>query len=81
MPRSKEPDTEELLARAKKGDERAGVEAIARQRDRLKSMLTLRMDRRLKARLDPSDVVQEPMIVTPRERRQKGVTMHTGQMA
>jgi len=39
MPRSKEPDTEELLARAKTGDERAGVEAIARQRKRLKNRL------------------------------------------
>ncbi|HQU45156.1 MAG TPA: hypothetical protein PK867_20240, partial [Pirellulales bacterium] len=48
---------------AKTGDERAGVEAIARQRERLKKMLATRMDRRLKARLDPSDVVQESMIV------------------
>ncbi|HET6880281.1 MAG TPA: sigma-70 family RNA polymerase sigma factor [Pirellulales bacterium] len=63
MPRSQEPDTEELLARAKTGDERAGIEAIARQRERLKSMLALRMDKRLKARLDPSDVIQESMIV------------------
>ncbi|HQU45153.1 MAG TPA: sigma-70 family RNA polymerase sigma factor [Pirellulales bacterium] len=59
----KEPDTDQLLALAKNGDERAGVEAIARQRERLKSMLALRMDKRLKARLDPSDVVQESMIV------------------
>lgn len=59
MPRSKEPDTEELLARAKTGDERAGVEAIARQRERLRKMLATRMDKRLKARLDPSDVIQE----------------------
>jgi hypothetical protein len=57
------PDTEELLARAKTGDERAGIEAIARQRERLKDMLTLRMDKRLKAKLDPSDVIQESMIV------------------
>lgn len=63
MPRSNEPDTEELLARARKGDERAGMEALARQRQRLKSMLTLRMDKRLKSRLDPSDVIQESMIV------------------
>ncbi|MGH7138133.1 MAG: sigma-70 family RNA polymerase sigma factor, partial [Pirellulales bacterium] len=63
MPRSQEPDTEELLAKARKGDERAGMDAIARQRDRLKNMLALRMDKRLKARLDPSDVIQESMIV------------------
>lgn len=63
MPNTAEPDTEELLARAKQGDERAGVEAIARQRERLKKMLGHRMDRRLKARLDPSDVIQESMIV------------------
>jgi RNA polymerase sigma-70 factor, ECF subfamily len=63
MPRSHEPDTEELLARARGGDERAGLEALARQRDRLRAMLALRMDRRLKARLDPSDVIQESMIV------------------
>ncbi|HVA46033.1 MAG TPA: sigma-70 family RNA polymerase sigma factor [Pirellulales bacterium] len=63
MPRTKEPDTEELPARARKGDERAGMEALGRQRDRLKNVLTLRMDKRLKARLDPLDVIQESMMV------------------
>src|SRR5487761_1588684 len=62
MPRLNEPDTEELLARAKTGDERAGIEAIARQRERLRKMLVTRMDKRLKARLDPSDVIQESII-------------------
>ncbi|HEX7380019.1 MAG TPA: sigma-70 family RNA polymerase sigma factor [Pirellulales bacterium] len=60
---AKEPDTEELLARAKTGDERAGVEAIARQRERLKRLLKHHIEPRLKARVDPSDVIQESMIV------------------
>jgi len=66
MPRARVPDTDELLAQARAGDERAGIEAILRQRDRLRTMLALRMDKRLRARVDPSDVIQETMMVASR---------------
>src|SRR5262245_42865372 len=54
-----EPDTEELLRRAGSGDGRAGEQLLARTRPRLRQMIAVRLDRRLRARLDPSDVVQE----------------------
>src|SRR5205823_9047828 len=46
---------------ARRGDESAGHELLARHRDRLRRMVALRLDRRLAARLDPSDVVQEAL--------------------
>lgn len=52
-------DTEQLLARAGRGDAAARQQLLSRHRDRLRQMIALRMDRRLAARIDPSDVVQE----------------------
>ncbi len=59
--RSAEPDTDALLAQASQGDADAGQRLLARHRDRLKRMVAVRLDRRLLARLDPSDVVQEAL--------------------
>jgi RNA polymerase sigma-70 factor (ECF subfamily) len=56
-----EPDTEELLRRAGEGDRQARGALLQRHRQRLRRMVALRMDRRLAARLDPSDVVQETL--------------------
>jgi RNA polymerase sigma-70 factor, ECF subfamily len=56
-----EPDTEELLARAGEGDDRARQQVLVRHRDRLKRMVALHLDRRVSARIDPSDVVQEAL--------------------
>jgi RNA polymerase sigma-70 factor (ECF subfamily) len=56
-----DPDTEELIARAADGDGPARQQLLARHRDRLRQMVAVRMDRRLAARLDPSDVVQEAL--------------------
>lgn len=60
MPHS-EPDTEELLDRAERGDPSAVRSLLGRHRDRLRRMVALRMDVRLAARFDPSDVVQEAL--------------------
>ncbi len=58
MPRPK-PDTDELLRRADTGDASAVGPLLDRHRDRLRRMITVRIDPRLAARVDPSDVVQE----------------------
>jgi RNA polymerase sigma-70 factor, ECF subfamily len=59
---SPELDTEELLNQAQQGN-RSAVDALfARNRDRLRRMVRLRLDSRLAARVDPSDVVQEALM-------------------
>src|SRR5579864_8800945 len=50
---------QELVARAAAGDRAAAGELFVRHRDRLWSMLRVRLDRRLQGRVDPSDVLQE----------------------
>jgi RNA polymerase sigma-70 factor (ECF subfamily) len=55
------PDSEELLRRAGQGDRDARQTLLGRHRDRLKKMVAVRIDRRLAARIDPSDVVQEAL--------------------
>jgi RNA polymerase sigma-70 factor (ECF subfamily) len=57
----RQPDTEELIAQASQGDDRARDQLLVRHRDRLKQMVLVRLDRRLAARVDPSDVVQEAL--------------------
>jgi RNA polymerase sigma-70 factor, ECF subfamily len=56
-----EPDTEELLRRSAAGDHAARGALLQRHRGRLRRMVALRLDPRLAARLDPSDVVQEAL--------------------
>jgi len=53
--------TEALLQRAADGDGQAVQELLVRHRDRLRRMISVRMDPRLAPRLDPSDVVQEAL--------------------
>jgi len=48
-----------LLEGARAGDKAALVELFARHRDRLRRMVELRLDRRLQARVDASDVIQD----------------------
>jgi RNA polymerase sigma-70 factor, ECF subfamily len=55
------PDTDDLLDRTAAGDRAARDELLARHRDRLRRMVALRLDRRLAARVDPSDIVQEAL--------------------
>ena len=53
--------TDDLLRRAEAGDPAACQELLARFRERLRLMVAVRLDRRLAARVDPSDVVQEAL--------------------
>ena len=48
-----------LLLRARAGDDAAAGELLESHRARLRSMVAVRLDRRLSARVDPSDLVQE----------------------
>jgi RNA polymerase sigma-70 factor, ECF subfamily len=66
MPDARDPDTEELLARARHGDDSAIGRLLDRHRGRLKQMIAVRMDTRLAARLDPSDVVQDTLLTASR---------------
>jgi RNA polymerase sigma-70 factor (ECF subfamily) len=58
---SADPSTDRLLNRAAAGDEAAVNALLARHRNRLRQMVSVRMDHRLAGRVDPSDVVQEAM--------------------
>ncbi len=51
--------TEQLLQRAQAGDGQAFEDLFARHRDYLHQVVELRLDPRMRPRLDPSDVVQE----------------------
>ena len=55
------PDTDHLVEQARRGDASARGQLLARHRGRLRKMIGVRMDRRLAARVDPSDVVQEAL--------------------
>ena len=57
---------EDLLARARAGDPRALAELFDAQRERLTRMVALRLDPRLRRRVDPADVVQEAWIEVAR---------------
>ena len=58
---SKKPDTDELLRRVDQGDTSAVGQLLDRHRVRLRQMVAVRIDPRLAARVDPSDVVQEAL--------------------
>ena len=53
--------TQDLIALAGQGDELARRELLERYREFLRRMVASRLDRRLAARLDPSDIVQETL--------------------
>jgi RNA polymerase sigma-70 factor (ECF subfamily) len=54
-------ETDLLLDRAAAGDRSAREVLVQRHRNRLRRMVALRLDRRLAARVDPSDIVQEAL--------------------
>src|SRR5262245_14077145 len=56
-----DPDTTALLDRAEAGDAAARQQLLERHRPRLTHMVAVRLDPRLAARVDPSDVVQEAL--------------------
>ncbi|HEY2156791.1 MAG TPA: sigma-70 family RNA polymerase sigma factor [Isosphaeraceae bacterium] len=53
---------DELTRRATLGDVSALSELFARHRGRLRQMVRLRLDRRLRGRVDPSDVLQDAFV-------------------
>jgi RNA polymerase sigma-70 factor (ECF subfamily) len=55
------PPSDDLLQRAATGLSSAQSELLERYRERLRRMVALRLDRRMSARIDPSDVVQETL--------------------
>jgi RNA polymerase sigma-70 factor, ECF subfamily len=67
VPTIREPDTEELVRQARRGDSTAASRLIDRHRARLRRMVAVRMDPRLVTRLDPSDVVQEALLEAHRQ--------------
>ena len=60
----------ELLARARAGDARALADLFDAFRERLARMVELRLDTRLRRRLDPADVVQEAWLEVSRRFRE-----------
>lgn len=63
MPRASDHETTGLLKRIRNGDQAATGELLGRFRPRLCRMVAARMDDRVTARVDPSDVVQEALVV------------------
>src|SRR5262245_42001324 len=61
------PDTDQLLEQASRGDASARQQLLQRHRGRLRKMVAVRMDRRLAARVDASDVVQEALAEAARK--------------
>src|SRR5688572_26649066 len=61
MNASADPDTERLIERASRGDADARHRLLERHRGRLRQVVAVRLDRRIAARVDPSDVVQESL--------------------
>jgi RNA polymerase sigma-70 factor (ECF subfamily) len=55
-------DTIPSLRRGAAGDRHALGELCDRYRERLERMVRLRLDRRLRGRLDPSDILQEAFL-------------------
>ena len=54
-------ETDELIRRAAEGERAATEDLLVRHRERLLRMVAVRMDSRLAARVDASDVVQEAL--------------------
>ena len=63
------PETLNLLARVRQGDDQAIAELLARHRPALLRFVGLRLDARLNPRIDPSDVVQEAQLEVLRQIR------------
>jgi RNA polymerase sigma-70 factor (ECF subfamily) len=61
MTESQEWDTDTLIRKAQRGDRVAREQLLTRHRDRLRQMIAFRLDPRVAARVDPSDVVQEAL--------------------
>ncbi|HEY2250875.1 MAG TPA: sigma-70 family RNA polymerase sigma factor [Planctomycetaceae bacterium] len=60
------PGTDDLVARARSGDEQAANQLLVRHRVKLRKMIGARLSRKIAARIDPSDVVQETLLIAHR---------------
>ena len=49
----------ELLRQASRGDDQLFSDLLSKYRRRLHKIIELRLDKRLRGRIDPSDVIQE----------------------
>ena len=67
MQTADDTDTELLLRRAEEGDAAARGRLLARHQERLRRLVGFRLDRRLAARVDPSDVVQDALADAARD--------------
>jgi RNA polymerase sigma-70 factor (ECF subfamily) len=61
MTESHDQQSQVLLRKAAAGDVQAAERLLDLHRSRLRAMIALRLDRRLSARIDPSDVLQETL--------------------
>jgi len=60
---STESESEDLLSQRMRGDEQGALgEVFSTNRQRLRRMIQLRLDRRLQGRIDASDVLQDAFI-------------------
>jgi len=55
-------DDQQLVDRARGGDDSAAGEALVRHRARLRRMVEARLDHRIRGRVDPSDVLQDGFV-------------------
>jgi RNA polymerase sigma-70 factor (ECF subfamily) len=55
-------ETQELLRQARAGDRQAFEKLFARYRSELRRLIAMRLDPKIQARVDPSDVVQETQL-------------------
>jgi RNA polymerase sigma-70 factor (ECF subfamily) len=62
-----QPDIKKLLEQARLGNKEARAQLLERHRGRLHKMVACRLDRRLAARVDASDVVQEVLAEADRK--------------
>jgi RNA polymerase sigma-70 factor (ECF subfamily) len=60
--RQDSPETDGLLEAVRQGEKQALDRLLIRHRDELRSFVEMRLDPRLTARMDPSDVVQEAQV-------------------
>lgn len=60
-------DTESLLVRAERGDDDAANQLLQLHRNRLRQMVSVRLDPGVRGRIDPSDVVQEALVQATRQ--------------
>jgi RNA polymerase sigma-70 factor (ECF subfamily) len=70
-------ETTRLIEQAVRGDQRALGKLLGRHRERLRRMVALRLDWRLRGRVDPSDIIQEACLDAARRlpQYQKSPTM------